>query len=60
MHKSVYIINRGSTLDNMVSGALEIEVKYSLKSLPLMSCHSKQCHYGSKEHLSKDVCQENL
>ena len=26
----------------------------------LMSCHSEQCHHGSKEHLKKNVCQANL
>jgi len=25
-----------------------------------MSCNSKHCHHGSKEHLSKDVCQANI
>jgi len=39
---------------------VEMEVKCSLKYLLLMSCHSEQCHHGSKEHLSKKVCQAKL
>ena len=39
---------------------MEMEVKYSLKVFALMSCHSEQCHHGSKEHLNKNVCQANL
>jgi len=31
MHKSVYIWNLESILDSMESGAVEMEVKYSLK-----------------------------